>query len=120
MWYYRTFTRMIPAREYPEAEGYYRNLHASMTAFIGAYDGKDMSFSDAVENSPFNHGFLIGDPAYVRAKLRRLLEMYGGLTEVLCWTRLGGLDHGKVMRSMELFKSRVIDPMREAGELDIG
>jgi alkanesulfonate monooxygenase SsuD/methylene tetrahydromethanopterin reductase-like flavin-dependent oxidoreductase (luciferase family) len=117
MWYYRTFTRMIPAKQYPESEGYYRDLHGTMSAFLQAYDQKAMSFAQAVESGPFHHGFLIGDPAYVREKLRGLLEMYGGMTDVLCWTRMGGLDHKKVMRSMDLFVNRVIRPMREAGEL---
>ncbi len=30
------------------------------------------------------------------------------MTQLLCWTRLGGLDHRKVLRSMELMQKHVI------------
>ena len=117
MWYYRTFTRMIPAREYPEAEGYYRNLHETLSGFVAAYDAGQITFAQAVQHGPFEHAFLVGDPPMVRKKLLRLLEMYGGLTDVLCWTRLGGLAHDKVMRSMDLLANEVVKPLRESQEL---
>jgi len=50
----------------------------------------------------------VGDPPYVADKLNRLVSMYGGLSDVLCWTRLGGLDHKKVMRSMQTFTDKVL------------
>jgi alkanesulfonate monooxygenase SsuD/methylene tetrahydromethanopterin reductase-like flavin-dependent oxidoreductase (luciferase family) len=53
-----------------------------------------------------------GDPDYVAARLHELQQVYG-FTEVLCWTRLGGLDNRKVLRSMELMEQRVIPHLRE-------
>ncbi len=117
MWYFRKFTRMVPAKEYPDTEGYYKNLHGTLSTFLAAYDAKEISFRDIVENGPFNHAFLVGSPDYVRNKLHKLVEMYGGMTEVLCWTRLGGLNHELVMRSMEKFVSKVVKPLREQGKL---
>ncbi len=122
MWYFRTFTSLIPAREYPEAEGYYKNLHATLDAFVKGYDSGELSFWDVVENSPFRHAFLVGDPEYVRGKLDNLLEMYD-MSDVLCWTRLGGLDHQKVMASMERLMVDVVGPLRardrEVGGADV-
>ncbi len=120
MWYFRTFTSLIPAKEYPQAEGYYRNLHATLNAFVKGYDEGSISFQDVVEKSPFRHAFLVGDPESVRDKLEGLLNMYGGLDDVLCWTRLGGLDHLKVMGSMDLLVNQVIRPMRASGRIPGG
>jgi len=120
MWYFRTFCDLIPAKEYPQHEGYYRNLHATLTGFVEAYDAGAMSFADIVEKSPFKHAFLVGDPEYVQEKLLTLLGMYEGLSDVLCWTRLGGLDHKKVMSSMDLLINRVVAPLRESGALPGG
>jgi hypothetical protein len=38
-----------------------------------------------------------------------------GFTTVLCWTRLGGLDHRKVLRCMELMEQSVIPKLRPIG-----
>jgi hypothetical protein len=35
-----------------------------------------------------------------------------GFTDLLCWTRLGGLDHRKVLRCMELMRDRVMPHLR--------
>ncbi|MEE2828946.1 MAG: LLM class flavin-dependent oxidoreductase [Myxococcota bacterium] len=118
MWYFRTFTKMIPAREYPEAEGYYRNLHHTLDSFVKGYDSGAVDFWDIVDRSPFRHAFLVGDPEYVRGKLDNLLNMYGGLDDLLCWTRLGGLDHTKVMSSMDLFVNKVIKPLKQEGRIE--
>jgi len=56
----------------------------------------------------------------VQGKLLELLGMYEGLSDVLCWTRLGGLDHKKVMSSMELLMNKVVAPLRESGALPGG
>ncbi len=45
--------------------------------------------------------------------LLELQQIYG-FTELLCWTRLGGLDHRKVLRSMELMRDKVIPHLRES------
>ena len=84
---------------------------------MNAYDAGQISFKDAVTHGPFEHAFLIGDPETVQRKLLRLLEMYDGITDVLCWTRLGGLAHEKVMSSMDLLVNKVVKPLRASGRL---
>ena len=108
MWYFRSFTKMIPSKEYPTDEGYYVNLHEMLATWIDSYDRGEATFKDFVEKSPFAHAFLVGDPEYVSQKLELLLERYNGITDLLCWTRLGGLDHTKVMNSMHLLMNKVI------------
>ena len=112
MWYFRTFTGLIPPNKYPSGD-YYASLHGLLTSTLQAYDAGEVTFEWMVRESPFKHAFLVGDPAYVSQKLRGLLEMYSGLSDVLCWTRLGGLDHKKVMASMECFVEKVVNPLRE-------
>ena len=113
MWYFRTFTDLIPASKYPAGENYYMSLHDTLKATLASYDRKEMSFETLANEGPFQHAFLVGDPAFVRNKLEGLLKSYEGITDVLCWTRLGGLDQKKVMRSMELFLKEVVAPLRE-------
>lgn len=108
MTYFRAFTKMIPASKFPANETYYISLHELLANTIGAYDRGEITFEWIVTKSPFQHAFLVGDPPYVADKLNRLVSMYGGLSDVLCWTRLGGLDHKKVMRSMQTFTDKVL------------
>ena len=56
---------------------------------------------------------ICGEPDYVAEKLHEFQQVYG-FTEVLCWTRLGGLDHRKVLRSMELMQDKVIPKLRQS------
>ena len=56
---------------------------------------------------------ICGDPDFVAAKLHEYQQIYG-FTELLCWTRLGGLDHRKVLRSMELMYDKVIPKLRDS------
>ncbi len=115
MWYFRTIAKHIPAKAYPAGEDFFKNYHGSLTAMLEAYDRKQLSFAEIVENEPFGQGFLVGDPEQVSAKLETLLARYRGISDILCWTRLGGLDHHKVMHSMELLVDKVARPLREKG-----
>ncbi|MDP6281287.1 MAG: hypothetical protein QF356_05600, partial [Acidimicrobiales bacterium] len=45
-------------------------------------------------------------------RLTEAQEVYG-MTELLCWTRLGGLDNDKVLKSMELMRDRVFPYLRD-------
>ena len=104
--------RLIPAVEYPAGHEFYQSLHGSLSEMVAAYDRGEITFRQIADEGPFSHAFLVGDPDSVSAKLQTMLDMYGGLTDVLCWTRLGGLDHHKVMGSMELFVTKVTDPLK--------
>ena len=46
-------------------------------------------------------------------KLSQYQAIYG-FTDLLCWTRVGGLDHRKVLRSMELMRDKVIPNLRDS------
>jgi alkanesulfonate monooxygenase SsuD/methylene tetrahydromethanopterin reductase-like flavin-dependent oxidoreductase (luciferase family) len=120
MWYFKKFAAMVPAKQYPDTEGYYRDLHGTITSFISGYESGAISFRQICEEGPFRHAFLVGDPELVSERLEALLGAYEGTTEVLCWTRLGGLDHRLVMRSMDLLVRRVVQPMRERGRFGAG
>lgn len=53
-----------------------------------------------------------GSPDVVAERLLQLQQIYG-FTEVLCWTRLVGLEHRKVLRSMELMRDEVMPLLRD-------
>jgi alkanesulfonate monooxygenase SsuD/methylene tetrahydromethanopterin reductase-like flavin-dependent oxidoreductase (luciferase family) len=50
-----------------------------------------------------------GNPAHCIKQIKEMREQYG-FTQLICWTRLAGLDHRKVLRSMELFSRHVLPP----------
>ncbi len=54
---------------------------------------------------------IVGSPDDVVEELTNAQDIYG-MTELLCWTRLGGLDNAKVLKSMELMRDKVIPHLR--------
>lgn len=111
MWYMRTLCRMMPKKKYSAGDAYYKDMGDLLRMSVAAYDNGQLTFEQMIREGPFCHAFLVGDPDYVGGKLKNLVEMYG-MTDVLCWTRLGGLDHQKVMRSMGMFVNDVVKPYR--------
>lgn len=104
IWYYRTFSKYIapppgqaPVRTYEPYAGV-RDLAATVT-------WEDLLQAGAV---------VCGDPDHCVRRIRELQEVFG-FTTFLCWTRLGGFDHKKVLRSMELMQRHVIPHFRDAG-----
>ena len=59
---------------------------------------------------------ICGGPDYVVEKLAEFQKSFG-FTDLLCWTRLGGLAHRKVLRSMELIRDKVIPHLRDGQPL---
>ena len=51
--------------------------------------------------------------AFLKQRLAMYQEVYG-FPDLLCWTRLGGLDHRKVLHSMELMRDKVIPQLRDS------
>ena len=103
LWYYRTISKYVapkagvaPVRSY-EMYSAFRELAASA------------SWEALLERE----AVICGDPDYVGERLLKFQEVYG-FTDLLCWTRLGGLDHRKVLRSMDLMSSRVIPQLRDS------
>ncbi|MCP3991273.1 MAG: LLM class flavin-dependent oxidoreductase [Actinomycetia bacterium] len=56
---------------------------------------------------------VVGPPDHVIEHLTEIQGQYG-FTDMLCWTRLGGLATDKVLRSMELMHEHVIPALRDA------
>ncbi|MBI3965544.1 MAG: hypothetical protein HY329_07910 [Chloroflexi bacterium] len=64
---------------------------------------------------------IVGSPERCIEKIRQHAE--AGVTELLFWFDFGGLDHRKVLRSMELFATKVLPAVAElepAGSPDGG
>jgi alkanesulfonate monooxygenase SsuD/methylene tetrahydromethanopterin reductase-like flavin-dependent oxidoreductase (luciferase family) len=101
LWYYRTISKYVaPAagrKPVPTYEMY--------TAF------RDLAAAASWEMLLEREAVICGEPDYVGERLAKYQEVYG-FTELLCWTRLGGLDHRKVLRSMELMQDRVMPRLR--------
>ena len=54
-----------------------------------------------------------GDPEHCTEKLIDLAQDFG-FDELLCWTRIGGLENRKVLRAMELLGGEIIPAVRKA------
>lgn len=103
LWYYHTISKYVaPKKGQGAVEGY--ETYTGCRDLAAGVDWDTLVNGDAV---------ICGDPDYVSEKLQVYQKIYG-FTEVLCWTRLGGLDHHKVMRSMQLMQDRVMPNLRDA------
>lgn len=91
IWYYRTFSGLVARPAGVAAPNTYEHYSAL----------RDLTETVTYEQLLALDGVVVGDPELCISKIRRLKELYG-VTDILCWTRLGGLDHRKVMHSMEL------------------
>jgi len=107
IWYYRTIAKYIapPAGEVP-VKSY--ELYAKTRELAANINWEQLLEAGAV---------ICGDRDHCIAEISKMEQRYG-FTQLLCWTRLGGLDHAKVLRSMELMQKYVIphfkNPARQA------
>jgi alkanesulfonate monooxygenase SsuD/methylene tetrahydromethanopterin reductase-like flavin-dependent oxidoreductase (luciferase family) len=101
MWYYHTFTKYIapPPGQEPVA---------TYEMYTRARDFLASATWDAVVQGG---AVIAGSPDEVVDRIGRITETCG-ITHYLCWTRIGGLAHPKVMRSMELMASKVMPQLR--------
>jgi natural product biosynthesis luciferase-like monooxygenase protein len=101
LWYYRTIAKYIAppkgAAPVPTYEMYTQTRDLAATA----------SWDDLLHRK----AVICGNADYVVEEITRVQEKYG-FTDLLCWTRLGGLDHRKVLRSMELMQTNVFPHLR--------
>ncbi len=84
-------------KEFEAADNWYRDT-------IGKFLAPDSDPQDSV---------ICGSPDFVTQRLGELQETYR-FTDLLCWTRLGSLDQGNVLRSMELMQQKVMPHLRTA------
>lgn len=101
IWYYRTIAKYVAPKQGQDAVKSYEMY----TAF------RDLASSVGWEQLLERDAVICGEPEYVAEKLLEYQQVYG-FTDVLCWTRLGGLDHRKVLRSMELMRDKVFPKLR--------
>ena len=97
LWYFRTIANYItrgPGQK--PIEGYEAYAHIRYAAQTVQWD--ELANSGAV---------VCGNPELCVRQIENLHKMYG-FTQILCWTRLSGLDNRKVLRSMELMQRHVI------------
>ncbi|MBW2421958.1 MAG: LLM class flavin-dependent oxidoreductase [Deltaproteobacteria bacterium] len=103
LWYYKTISKYVaPPKGQAAVKSY--EMYAAFRDLLADIDWDDLLEREAV---------ICGDPDYVGERLQEYQQVYG-FTELLCWTRLGGLDHKKVLRSMELMQDKVIPRLRDA------
>lgn len=104
-WYYRTIAKYVaPPQGQHDIKGYdgygkSRDLAASV------------EFNDLVDGT----SIVCGEPDYCIEKLVGLADEFG-FDELLCWTRIGGLENAKVLSAMELLGTDIIPAVRKAGE----
>jgi alkanesulfonate monooxygenase SsuD/methylene tetrahydromethanopterin reductase-like flavin-dependent oxidoreductase (luciferase family) len=101
IWYYRTIAKYV-APKTGAVSSY--ETYAAFRDIASSVDWDSLVERDAV---------ICGDPDFVGEKLHEFQQVYG-FTDVLCWTRLGGLDHRKVLRSMELMRDKVMPHLRDS------
>jgi len=103
MWYYHTFTKYIAPPPGQEAVPTYE-MYTRARDFLASATWDAVVKGGAV---------IAGSPDRVVDRIGRITEACG-ITHYLCWTRIGGLAHSKVMRSMELMASKVMPQLRGA------
>jgi alkanesulfonate monooxygenase SsuD/methylene tetrahydromethanopterin reductase-like flavin-dependent oxidoreductase (luciferase family) len=120
MMVYVADTKEQAEAEYREACEWYFNTIAKYVSVEGDKPVKSYemynAFRDLAAAVDFDTlteaGYTIcGSPDYVVERLTEAQQVYG-MTELLCWTRLGGLDNDKVLRSMELMRDGVFPHLR--------
>jgi natural product biosynthesis luciferase-like monooxygenase protein len=97
LWYYRNIANYVapPAAQEPP-KGY------------EAYPGIRYAARTVQWDELLSTGALVcGNPESCIQQIENLQSKYG-FTQMLCWTRLAGLDNRKVLRSMELMQRHVI------------
>ena len=103
LWYFRMMEKYVawqagkagkPIESYEEYEKVRRYLHT--------VDWDELLRTRAI---------VCGNPAHCLKQIEEMREQCG-FTQLICWTRLAGLDHRKVLRSMELFSGHVLPHFR--------
>jgi natural product biosynthesis luciferase-like monooxygenase protein len=103
MWYYHTFAKYIAPPPGQAAVPTYE-MYTRARDFLASATWDAVVQGGAV---------IAGSPDQVVDRIGRISEVCG-FTQYLCWTRIGGLAHPKVMRSMELMASKVMPQLRGA------
>jgi alkanesulfonate monooxygenase SsuD/methylene tetrahydromethanopterin reductase-like flavin-dependent oxidoreductase (luciferase family) len=101
MWYYRTIAKYIAP---PQGQ-------APVPSYEMYTQTRDLAASVSWDDLLQRNDVICGNADYVVEELTKAQEIYG-FTDLLCWTRMGGLDDRKVLRSMELMHTKVFPHIR--------
>lgn len=101
MWYYRTIAKYVAP---PEGR-------APVKSYEMYTKTRDLAATARWDDFIARKAVICGSPEHVAAELARAQQTYG-FTDLLCWTRLGGLDSRKVLRSMDLMSTKVFPHLR--------
>jgi natural product biosynthesis luciferase-like monooxygenase protein len=105
MWYFHTFAKYIaPPQGRPAVKTY--------EAYTTARDWLQKLEWDMVVRGG---AVVCGSPDQVAERIAEIHELCG-ITHYLAWTRIGGLAHKKVLRSMELMREKVMPQVRHLGQ----
>jgi luciferase family oxidoreductase group 1 len=97
LWTYRTLAKYIaPPAGQQASQGY--EIYEQLRSICASINWDELKAAGAV---------VCGDPDSCIKQISTLRERFG-CTQLLCWTRMGGLESAKVTRSMELMSKRVI------------
>ncbi len=97
LWYYRTISRYVAPPAGQEAIKTYE-LYTKTRDLAATITWEQLLEAGAV---------VCGDRDHCIEEIRKIRDRFG-VSLLLCWTRLGGLDHRKVLKSMELMQKYVI------------
>lgn len=104
MWYYKTFAKYIaPPPGQPAVPSY--EMYTAARDRLAAAEWDHIVESGSV---------VCGSPDQVADRIAQMHELCG-FTHFLSWTRIGGLEHKKVLRSMELMRDKVMPQVRKLG-----
>lgn len=104
MWYFHTFAKYIaPPQGQPAVKTY--EMYTAARDWLSALEWDQVVRGGAV---------VAGSPDQVAERIARIHELCG-VTHYLAWTRIGGLAHEKVLRSMELMAEKVMPQLRRVG-----
>lgn len=101
MWFFRTLASLVPgAAGRPTRPGYeqYANIPDTLAKMT--------------EEDLWEWGVCYGSPERVTERLRLFIERTG-TNHILAHMKIGGLDHAKMMRSMELFAKHVMPALKK-------
>ncbi len=97
LWYYRTIAKYV-APQVGQAPVKSYELYTKTRDLASTITWEQLLEAGAV---------ICGDRDHCVEQIRKIRDRFG-VSLMLCWTRLGGLDHRKVLKSMELMQKYVI------------
>lgn len=101
-WYYRTIAKYVsPPVDQPPVPGYERYQQSRKLA-------SQITFDELVKTPVL----ACGDVDHCVERVTYLAREYG-FNEMLCWTRIGGMDRRKVQRAMELISGKIIPRVKK-------